>query len=126
MLHAHFMICTDDRPLKKAPNAFYAVRVDVAMNPFLFGVVDRAVFGVLVLDAAIAGVLFSVDVLRVRGRRLGDELMELLFVHAAKGFHANRAFALTYHRVSACQVHNPASDDIGFFYKKAGLFIEPE
>ena len=42
MLHAHFMICTDDRPLKKAPNAFYAVRVDVAMNPFLFGVVDRA------------------------------------------------------------------------------------
>jgi hypothetical protein len=94
MLHAHLMIRTHNRPLKKAPDAFDAVGVDVAMHPFLLRVVDRAVLGIVVLNAAIAGMLVGVDVLRVGSRRLVDEIVELLLIDPLESFHANRAFAL--------------------------------
>src|ERR1700733_3958787 len=93
MLHAHLMIRTDDRPLKKAPNAFNAVCMNIAVHPFLFGVIDRTVFGVVVLDAAIANVLISVNVLGTRGRSLMDEIVKLLFINPAKRLDPNRAFA---------------------------------
>jgi len=94
MLHAHFMIRTHNRPLEKAPDAFNAVGVNVAMHPFLFGMVDRAVHRVLVLNTAIARMLVGVNLLRVRSRRLVDEIVKLLFVHPLESFKTNRAFAL--------------------------------
>src|ERR1700734_2675792 len=94
MLHAHLMIRSYNRPLKKAPNAFDAVCVDVSMYPFLFRVVNRAMRRILILDAAIAGMLVCVDICRLRNRRLMDKLMELLLVHPFQGFNTDGPFAL--------------------------------
>ena len=91
MLHAHLMIRANDRSLKKAPNAFITVGVNVAMHPFLFGVVDCAMVGVLVLDAAITRMLVGVDVYRVRGRRFVNEVVEHFFINPFQGFDPNRA-----------------------------------
>ena len=46
MLLAKLMIAADHAPLKKAPNAFDAICVNVAANPFFSTMVNAIVFSV--------------------------------------------------------------------------------
>ena len=102
MLHADLMVRADDRPFQEAPDAFNAVRMNVAMHPLLRAMVDRLVLGVRVGDTFVARMLIGVDVLRLRGRRLVDEVMELLLVHPSQRLDPNRAFA--FQRTDDCHL----------------------
>src|SRR6266568_623946 len=53
MLCRHLMVRTNYRPLKQAPDAFDAVGMNVATDPFFFAVIDRFVGGIVVLNATV-------------------------------------------------------------------------
>ncbi len=48
VLNAHLVKRSYDRPLKQAPHPFNTVCVNIAHNPFLFGVIDSLVSGIVV------------------------------------------------------------------------------
>ena len=53
VLGADLVERSDDRALEEAPDAFNAVGVDVAQDPFLFGVPDGLMAGVVVSDSEV-------------------------------------------------------------------------
>jgi hypothetical protein len=77
MLHAHLMIRPDNRPLQEAPDALYAVCVNVPANPFLRAVANALMARVRIGNAKVCRKLVRVDRLRVRGGVVQNELVEI-------------------------------------------------
>src|SRR5580692_7784025 len=94
MLYTHFMVRTYYRPLKKAPDAFDAVCMDIAVHPFFLGMVDCLVARVVIADAAIRNILICINSLGIRLGRFVNELMKRVTIDSAQSFDANWAFAL--------------------------------
>ena len=61
MLDAHLVECAHQGPLEEAPDAFNAVGVHVAHNPFLYGVIDCLVPSVVIRNAEVGLEFVSVD-----------------------------------------------------------------
>ena len=70
------MIGTDDRALQQAPDAFYAVRVDIADHPLLHGMSDRFVACVVVSDPKIGFEFVGVDRFRLVLHGAADEVVQ--------------------------------------------------
>ena len=95
MFQTDFVIRTDDGALQQAPDAFHAVRMHVAVDPFFRAVVDRAVFGVRVANAFVSRMLVRVDRLCLRLGILMNEGVKLFTVHVANHFETD--FPMTFH-----------------------------
>ena len=61
MLLADLMKRSDNGPLEQRPHALDPVGVNVADNPFLFGVVDGFMAGVMILDSKVRLQFVGVD-----------------------------------------------------------------
>ena len=76
VLGADLVERSDDRALEEAPDAFNAVGVDVAQDPFLFGVPDGLMAGVVVSDPEVGLEFVGVDCLGLVSDGAGDEVMQ--------------------------------------------------
>src|SRR5438874_1785804 len=94
MFDTHFMIRTDNGTLEQTPNAFDAVSVNVANNPFLCGVINPLVFRVGILNSPIGGHFVSIDSFRVRRGVVVDELMQHGLGCVRDDLQSNHAIAL--------------------------------
>ena len=74
MLHADFMIGTDNRPLEERERALDRVRVDIAANPLVSGMVYALVLGFLIANAFVGFVVVGIDVLGIRGVLLNESV----------------------------------------------------
>src|SRR5438552_12170392 len=93
MLHADFVVSANDRPLKKTPNAFHSVRMNIAMYPFLRTVIDSLMLRVGIGNAFIRGKLISVDGVCIRCRVLVNESVQCFPVNIPHNFESD--FPLT-------------------------------
>ena len=75
MLRTDLMIRTNNRPLEERERAFDRVRMHVAAHPFVSGVVDALVLGLLVFDALVGYKVVGIDGLSI-GSMLLDKLVE--------------------------------------------------
>ena len=82
---------SDDAALEQAPDALNGVRVDIAHNPFLDGVVDRLMAGVVVCDSEICRELVRVDGRGLVSDGLVDEGMQRVFLDATAAGRRMRA-----------------------------------
>src|SRR5437870_1713314 len=94
MSDTHLMIGTDDRTLEKAPNAFDAISVNVANNPFLSGVINPLMFRVGVLNSPVSWHFIGVDRFCIRCSVIMDKLVQRCFVGVRNNLQSNLAFAL--------------------------------
>src|SRR5207253_8251307 len=72
------VIRADHRAVEEAPHALDRVGVNLAVDPLVPVVIDRAVNGVRVADADVGLILVRVDGLSVRGYHVGQEALDRL------------------------------------------------
>ena len=77
VLRGKLVIRPDDRALKQAPHALYAVGVNITAHPFVLGVVDRFVTRVRVFYPSVVPILICVDRLAFWVSRFFHKLSEL-------------------------------------------------
>src|SRR5438093_1512735 len=94
MFNTHLMIGTDDRTLEQAPNAFNAISVNVADNPFLLRVINPLMLRVGILYSPISGHFVSVDRFCVWRGVIVDKLVQCRLVSVRDNLQSNLAFAL--------------------------------
>ena len=79
VLNTHLVKRPYDRPLKQAPYAFNAVGMNIADYPFLFGVIDGLVSGIVVSDSNVGAKFVCVDSFDFILNGSPDEVMDGLF-----------------------------------------------
>ena len=94
VLDAHLVERAGERTLEQRPHALDAVRVNVAHDPFLFGVVHGFMAGVAVLDADIRPQLISVYGLGIVLHVAPDEVVERVFPDVGDALDSHLAAAL--------------------------------
>src|SRR5437762_1987272 len=94
MFNTNLMIRADDRTLEQAPNAFDAVSVNVANNPFLNRVVHRPMLRVGTFNSYIGRKLIGIDRFRVRGGVIADKLLQNVFSRVRDNLQPNHTATL--------------------------------
>src|SRR5262249_49295431 len=94
VLRGKLVIRPDDRALKQAPHALYAVGVNITAHPFVLGVVDRFVTRVRVFYPSVVPILICVDRLAFWVSRFFHKLSELKSIAVRNDLQSNVSAAL--------------------------------
>jgi hypothetical protein len=78
MFGRDLMVRADNRPLKKRPDAFYRVGMDIASYPFLGTMVDSLMPSIVVGNPIASWPIIGVDSLSIRSSVLSDKLVKCL------------------------------------------------
>src|SRR6266498_2486632 len=94
MFDTYLMIRTDDRTLEQTPDAFDAVGVNVADNPFFGRMINPTMLRVGIFNSPISWHFVRVDRFRFRRSVVVNELVKNDFSSVRDNLQANLTFAL--------------------------------
>src|SRR6266481_7442818 len=94
MFDTHLVIRTDNRSLQETPDAFNAISVNIANNPFVSRVINPFVLSVSILDSPISRHFVGVNCFRIRFRIVMNKLVQRCLVSVRNNLQANLALSL--------------------------------